>query len=115
MKNERVSKLESLAREGFLSAGDFSPRKGWQDEVIADIKRHGHPEKFNNGLLPRVLFQPSLVWRFALASLAVSILICLSLYLTLPAPDTNANSNDYQISEVSFDNFDNYIEVIAQL
>jgi hypothetical protein len=112
MINERVSKLEALAREGFLSAGNFTPLKGWQDEVIADIKRRKHAEKFNRSLLTRVLFQPRLVWRFAVASLAVSILICLTLYLALP--DANS-TNDSQISEVSFDNYDNYIEVIAQL
>ena len=111
MKNEQIRKLESLAREGFLSANEFTPQNGWQNKVIADIKRREHAGKFNRNIQPQILLQPRLVWRFAAASLAAAILLCLTLYLALP----DTNTNDYQISEVSFDNFDNYIEVIAQL
>jgi len=110
MNNKQVNKLESLAREGFLSANKFTPRTKWQNEVIADIQQRGHAGKFNNNSQLQVLLQPRLVWRFAAASLTIATLICLTLYLTLP--DTTVN--DYQVNEVSFDNFDNYIEVISQ-
>ncbi len=113
MKNKRISKLESIAREGFLAANDFTPQDGWQNKVIADIKRREHAEELTGNSQAQVLFQPRLVWRFAAASLIVATLICLTLYLSLP--ENNININDYQISEVSFDNFDNYVEVVAQL
>lgn len=106
MKNDKISKLESLAREGFLSENNFIPPKGWQNEVIADIHRRKPAEK-----QAQSLFQTRLVWRFAVASFAVAALICITLYLTLP----DNGANDYQANEVSFDNFDNYIELIAQL
>jgi hypothetical protein len=111
MNNKQIDKLESLAREGFLTANKFTPRTGWQDEIIADIRRRGHAGKFNKRLPAQILLQPRLVWRFAAASLAVATLICLTLYLAVP----DSTANDYQVSEVSFDNFDNYIEAVAQL
>lgn len=113
MKNERVSKLEAIAREGFLAAGKYNPKSGWQDKVVADIIRREYAGEFNENLEPQILLQPRLAWRFAAASLAAAVLICLTLYLALP--DTSVNTNDYQLSEVSFDNYDNYIEVVAQL
>jgi anti-sigma-K factor RskA len=110
MKNNQINKLESLAREGFLSENKIAPSAEWQNEVIADIKRRKHAGKFNKKIQPQSLLQPRLVWRFAAASLAVAIVICFSLYLALP----DTASNDYQTDEVSFDNFDNYIEIIVQ-
>ena len=109
MKNNKIKKLESLARDGFLARAEFVPGTGWENEVIADIKRRHLAEKFNNGN-PQLL-QPKLVWRFAATSLTVAVLICLTLYLVLPT----ANSNDSQTNELTFDNFDTYIETIAQL
>lgn len=111
MKNNQVSKLESLAREGFQYKNKVVPSLEWQNEVIADIKRREHAGKFNNILQAQTLFQTRLLWRFAAASLTIAILMCITLYLAVP----DTNSNDYQVDEVSFDNFDNYIEVIAQL
>lgn len=108
MKNNQIKEMESLAREGFLSKNKFTPRTGWENEVIADIRQREHGKKFTEQ--QQSLLQPRLVWRFAVASLTVAIMTCLTLYLTLP----NTNSNDYQINEVSFDNFDNYIEIIEQ-
>lgn len=111
MKNNQINKLESLAREGFRSKNKFIPSKEWQNEVIADIKRREHSGIFNKTLQPQTLFQTRLLWRFAAVSLTIAILMCITLYLAVP----DTNSNDYQIDEVSFDNFDNYVEVIAQL
>jgi len=111
MKNNKINKLESLAREGFLSKNKFVPPTEWQDEVIADIKRRTHAEKFNKKIQPQSLLQARLVWRFAAASLTIAILMCITLYLAAP----KSESNDYQIDEISFDNFDNYIQEIAQL
>lgn len=108
MKNDKINKLESLARQEFLSENKFVPPAEWQNNIIADIKRREHAGKFNRQAQP--LMQPRLVWRFAVASLTVAIL-CFTFYLTL----ADSDSNDYQTDEVSFDNFDNYIEVIAQL
>jgi len=110
MKKNHINKLESIARKGFLSKNNFTPIEKWQNEVIADIKRRGNSEKINKNIQSPYLFQPLLVWRLALASLAIAIVICFSLYLTLP----ESNSNEYQLTEVSFDNFDNYIEIIEQ-
>lgn len=110
MRNNKINKLELLAREGFQAEGEFIPQPGWQDEVIADIKRREHAGKFHNVLQPQSLFQPRLLWRFAAASLTIAILMGITLYLAVPD-----NSNDYQVDEISFDNYDNYIEVIAQL
>lgn len=110
MKNDKITRLESLAREGFLAKDQFIPPAGWQNEVISDIKRRDHASKFNKNTQTQSLLQPRLVWRFAAASLTIAILMCITLYLAFP----DANSNDYQIDEVSFDNFDNYIEIIAQ-
>ena len=110
MKNNKVNKLELFAREGFQAGSEFIPQPGWQEKVIADIKRREHAGKFNNALQPQSLFQPRLLWRFAAASLTIAILLGITLYLAVPD-----NSNDSQIDEISFDNYDNYIEVIAQL
>ena len=110
MKNNKINSLELLAREGFLDKNRFIPPAEWQNKVISDIKRRKQAGKFKN-IQPQSLLQPRLVWRFAAASLAIAILTCLTLYLAVP----DTASNDYQTNEVSFDNFDNYIEVIAQL
>lgn len=110
MKNNKIKKLESLARDGFLAKTEFIPAAGWQNEVVADIKRRRLTEKFNNREIQPML-QPGLFWRFAATSLTAAMLICLALYLTLPA----AASNDSQTNEVAFDNFDTYIETVTQL
>ena len=110
MKNDKINSLESLAREGFLAKDKFVPSPAWQNEVISDIKRREHAGKFNKNIQPQPLLQPRLVWRFAAASLTVATLICVTLYLAFPDTD----SNDYQTNEVTFDNFDNYIEIIEQ-
>jgi hypothetical protein len=104
MKNNQIDKLESLVCKGFQSESKFTPPENWQDKVITDIRRH----EFN--IQRQSILQPRLVWRFALASLAVATLTCLTLYLTVQ----NTSANDYQTNEVSFDNFDNYIEIIEQ-
>ena len=110
MKNDKINRLESLAGEGFLAKDQFVPSPEWQNEVISDIKRREHAGKFNKKIQPQSLLQARLVWRFAAASLTVATLICITLYLAVPDTD----SNDYQTDEVSFDNFDNYIEIIEQ-
>ena len=110
MKNNKINKLELIAHAGFQSKDKFTPQPGWQDEVIADIKRREHTGKFNNALQPQSLLQPRLLWRFAAVSLTIAILMGITLYLAVPD-----NSNEYQVDDFSFDNYDNYIEVIAQL
>jgi type IV secretory pathway component VirB8 len=111
MKNNKIDCLESLVKKEFHTKTEFAPPSGWQNEVIADIKRRDHAKKFNTATKLQALLQPRLVWRFAAASVTLATLICIALYLTVP----DNNSNDYQITEASFDNFDNYIEMIAQL
>jgi type IV secretory pathway component VirB8 len=110
MKNDKINRLESLASEGFLAKNQFVPSPEWQNKVISDIKRREHAGKFNKKIQQQSLLQPRLVWRFAAASITVATLICITLYLAVP----NTDSNDYQTDEVSFDNFDNYIEIIEQ-
>ncbi|MDD5697845.1 MAG: hypothetical protein PHH77_04445 [Victivallaceae bacterium] len=111
MSNHQLKKLESVARHGFLTQAGFIPPAGWQDEVIADIRRRAHAEKFAGNLKSLPLLPLRLVWRLAAVSVTVAVLVCLTLYLAVPESAVNDNLTN----EVAVDNFDNYLQIAARL
>jgi anti-sigma-K factor RskA len=107
MKTEKVDRLENFAAREFRSEKNFIVPENWQSRVISEIKNferkvYSKPQEF---------IQTRLVWRFAVASVAVAALICVTLYLAAP----DYSGNDVANVELAFDNYDNYIETIAQL
>lgn len=110
--DNRVDKLEALAREGFQAAKTPELPDNWQARVIANIKerKSGKPERETT---LQLLLPLRLSWRFAAAAVILATILCMALYMSVSK--TNGNETFYNLNEASVDYYDNYVEIAARI
>ncbi len=96
----------------FRETGTPAPTKDWQDKVMADIRRQhvlkSAAQTENQGLTP-----VKLMWRFAVASVALAALLT-ALYLSFP----NNSRQSYQVdtvNDIPYNSYETSVNVVAGL
>ena len=110
--DNRIDKLEGLAREGFQTTAPPKLPDNWQAAVIANIKKCKN-RKVESETTLQLLLPLRLSWRFAAAAVILATIMCMALYMSVP--ETNGNETFYNLNEASVDYYDNYVEIAARI